>query len=80
MSKKVPKGYVKTETVVREEFWTTRDGRRLAVGEMDIDHLRNTLRMILARARARRLLKLRREAAEMAALADLDDDKKWGDS
>lgn len=28
-------------------YWTTKDGRKIDVDEMDIDHLRNTLKMIL---------------------------------
>lgn len=26
---------------MKEEFWTKRDGTRIAVGDMDVDHLRN---------------------------------------
>ena len=28
-------------------YWTMRNGRRIDVDDMDIDHLRNTLKMIL---------------------------------
>lgn len=28
-------------------YWTTKDGRKIDVDDMDIDHLRNTLKMIL---------------------------------
>jgi hypothetical protein len=34
-----------------DEIWTTRDGQKIAVGDMDEQHVRNALRMIL---RARR--------------------------
>jgi hypothetical protein len=34
-----------------DEYWTTRDGRRIAVGEMTEEHVRNTLRMILRKRR-----------------------------
>jgi hypothetical protein len=36
-----------------DEVWTTRDGRKIKVGDMDVTHLRNTLRLIL---RHRRLM------------------------
>ena len=32
---------------MNEEIWTMKDGTKIAVGEMDIEHLRNTLRMII---------------------------------
>jgi hypothetical protein len=32
---------------MKEEFWTKRDGTRIAVGDMDVEHLQNTLRMII---------------------------------
>lgn len=37
-----------------DEIWTTRDGRRLLVGEMDEQHVRDALRMVLRNARRRR--------------------------
>lgn len=30
-----------------EQYWTTQDGRKIAVGDMSVDHLRNVLRMLL---------------------------------
>jgi hypothetical protein len=42
---------------LNDEYWTTRDGRRIAVGEMNVEHLRNVLRMIL-RYRRREVAKL----------------------
>ena len=41
-----------------EEIWTTQDGRKIPVGEMDIDHLRNTLRMLIRKGRERAQRKL----------------------
>ncbi len=38
----------------REEYWIRRDGTKIAVGDMDVDHLRNTLRMIIRNVRRRR--------------------------
>ena len=32
---------------MKEEYWTTKEGKKIAVGDMDIEHLRNTLRMLL---------------------------------
>lgn len=34
-----------------DEIWTTRDGRKIPVGEMSEDHVRNALRMILRKRR-----------------------------
>jgi hypothetical protein len=34
-----------------DELWTTRDGTQIAVGDMDEDHVRNALRMILRKWR-----------------------------
>jgi hypothetical protein len=48
-----------------DEYWTTQDGRRIAVGEMDVEHLRNVLRMILRNRR--------REAAKLIS-TQYDDD------
>jgi hypothetical protein len=28
---------------LNDEYWTTQDGRRIAVGEMNVEHLRNVL-------------------------------------
>ena len=28
-------------------YWTTKDGRKIDVDDMDVNHLRNTLKMIL---------------------------------
>ena len=30
-----------------EEFWTTKTGERIAVGDMDEDHVRNVLRYLI---------------------------------
>lgn len=40
-------------TEIHEEYWTKRDGTRIAVGDMDVEHLRNTLRMIIRKRRER---------------------------
>jgi hypothetical protein len=34
-----------------DEIWTCRDGRKIPVGEMFEDHVRNALRMILRKRR-----------------------------
>lgn len=39
---------------IQDEVWTTRDGREIAVGDMDESHLRSTLRIILRNARKRK--------------------------
>lgn len=74
-----------------EEVWTTHDGRKIAVGEMDEAHVRDTLRMVIRRARkgeAKRLAKraleyrLKLAATGVATLHEQfeDDDRKWGRS
>jgi hypothetical protein len=40
-------------TEPKEEFWTTCDGTRIAVGDMDEGHVRNALRMVLRNRRLR---------------------------
>lgn len=35
----------------REEYWVTRRGNAIAVGDMDIEHVRNTLRMLIRKRR-----------------------------
>jgi hypothetical protein len=30
-----------------EQYWTMKDGTKIAVGDMSVDHLRNTLRMLI---------------------------------
>ena len=77
-----------------DEVWTTGNGRRIRVGDMDEQHVRNTLRMILRnrRKRAAKLAelkalfeRLRTELSyhraldiEMAWPWDDDEDRKWG--
>lgn len=44
---------VKLTTPPPEEYWITRQGEYIAVGEMEENHVRNALRMILRRRRER---------------------------
>jgi hypothetical protein len=62
---------------MEEEIWVCKDGRRLRVGEMSLEHLQHTLRMIIRTNRRRKMLK-----ADLKAISVLfeDDDEKWGDS
>lgn len=34
-----------------DEIWTTKDGRKIAVGDMDEQHVRNALRMVIRKRR-----------------------------
>ena len=34
---------------MKEEYWITRNGETIAVGDMDEDHVRNCLRMLIRR-------------------------------
>ena len=36
---------------MQEEYWTTKDGEKIAVGDMDEQHVRNALRMVLRKKR-----------------------------
>lgn len=63
---------------MNDEVWVTQDGRRLPVGEMDEDHVRAVLRMILRQRRRR--LALRNALDKLGEqLRNFDeDDAKWG--
>lgn len=37
--------------VVEEEVWTTMDGRKIPIGEMEVDHLRNAMRTLMRKKR-----------------------------
>jgi hypothetical protein len=41
------------EAEMSDEVWTTRDGTRIAVGDMSEGHVRNALRMLLRKRRVR---------------------------
>ena len=32
---------------MNEEYWITKTGEKIAVGDMDVNHLKNTLRLII---------------------------------
>jgi hypothetical protein len=36
---------------MKEEYWETKDGKKIAVGDMKEDHVRNVLRLILRKKR-----------------------------
>lgn len=55
---------------MQEEYWTKRDGTKIAVGDMDIEHLRNTLRMLIRKANAARIL--------ISTKYGLDEDDTYG--
>ena len=60
-----------------EEIWVCKDGRRLRVGEMSLEHLQHTLRMII---RANRKRKMMAESLKhLSVLFEDSDDDKWGD-
>ena len=40
---------------MRDETWTMRDGTKIKVGDMDENHVRNALRMVIRQARRRKL-------------------------
>lgn len=55
----------KPKRIGHDEVWTTRDGRRIEVQDLDADHVRNILRMLL------RAQRLRREEASLAIAGPL---------
>lgn len=57
-----------------DEIWVAKDGRRIPVGELEVDHMRAILRMILRTARMKSMLKLQQEFFEFLD----DEDKRWG--
>jgi hypothetical protein len=61
---------------MEEEIWVCKNGRRLRVGEMTLEHLQDTLRMII---RNRRREKMLRENLKAISVMFGDDDEKWGD-
>ena len=73
-----------------DEIWHCRDGRRIPVGEMDADHLRNALRMMIRskrRADRRKVMALEigltRDKAEEQMMKDFWQEEsleKFGDS
>lgn len=50
-----------------------RDGTKIAVGDMDIDHLRNTLRMIIRTTRKRRRRADLRQALDEITVGEAQD-------
>lgn len=63
-----------------EEVWRTQDGREIRVMDMDADHVRAVLNMILRNRRERKQLK--RELKMLSVWHDvlLHDEAKWGRS
>jgi hypothetical protein len=51
-----------------EEFWTKRDGTKIAVGNMSMEHLQNTLRMLIRKSRERRHILISTEHDEMSGI------------
>jgi hypothetical protein len=41
----------KAQKDAQEEYWVTKDGKRIAVGDLDLTHLRNIVRNIISRRR-----------------------------
>lgn len=61
--------YLGNKEMPKEEYWIQRDGSRIAVGDMDIDHLRNTLRLII---RNTRKIRISTKYDEMSGIENLD--------
>jgi hypothetical protein len=63
-----------------DEIWRTRDGRQIRVCDMDDDHVRSTLNMLLRNRRRRAELKRELKAIERWTDETMEDEKKWGSS
>lgn len=65
---------------VNDEVWITADNRRLKVGELTEDHLREVLRMILRNRRRAR--ELRASLARLSRLAEEEfhEERSWGEN
>ena len=63
----------------QDEIWTTRDGRKIAVGDMSEDHVRESLRMILRQKRRRHRIEARMKnlMQDIHYLVEADG-RKWG--
>lgn len=48
-----------------DEIWTTKDGTKIAVADMDEEHVRNVLRMLLRKARLKRERRIQQALPEM---------------
>lgn len=62
-----------------DEIWTMRDGTQIAVRDMDENHVRNALRMVLRKARE---AQQRQQFLQRSDLADdyaSHDDNRYGD-
>lgn len=59
-------------------YWTMRDGQKISIDDMDINHLRNTLKMILRKAQSKPKPERFRLNGEMAQMfnddMELEDD------
>lgn len=67
---------------VQDEIWTMRDGTKIAVGDMDEDHVRNTLRMIMRQRRLKREAKLASILDETMTIGDAQEmlnSQYWSD-
>lgn len=51
-------------------YWTMKDGTKISVDDMDINHLRNTLKMLIRRAEERqaRLNRIAKRAQEVGRM------------
>lgn len=68
------------EQRVYDETWRTQDGRAIRVMDMEEDHVRAVLNMILRNRRKRLELKRALKAIDVWAEESLSDDAKWGHS
>lgn len=69
-------------TMHSEVYWTMKNGQKIKVGDMDITHLRNTLKMLIknqktivvTKPRPRPYFELNGDIAQMSIDAEIDND------
>lgn len=52
-------------------YWTMRDGKKISVDDMDINHLRNTLKMLIRAKRAQSVPKFQVHGEIASEFADM---------
>lgn len=58
--------------VEKDEVWTMRDGTEVKVGDMSVEHVRNTLRMLLRKQREMKEVCVYLEKKRWEASLDVD--------
>ncbi len=62
-----------------DEFWTTKDGRKIPIAEMDEEHVRNTLRLLIRKKREFEsgIIHIRHHQSAMGDMAQMELEHMW---